>query len=503
MFAEVGKLPNLVTLCVVPIASVMSGARNCCVPVKALELAIDNNLNELERLHFDKVKLVGDREEFRALATSIEKRSSLCSVRLACGCREQDWNDDTGRYDVATVDADYISPLDSVVSALGSIDSLGTVHLEDGVASGDLTKDTIVHLGSLSDLVDLSLLTYKLTDDLLEALARHLTLELVDVRLSCRCLGKIGSKALGDIVKDCTFLDVCHFSIHEIQGDSDPNQILRGVMGAIGKSGLSTVFVDVATPHTDVLLGKQLAYYWKGTATTIICMLDPFSHLYIFVTGPENTRAMLRGNYGIQNVVLRRITCGGHFVSVKDSEIDFLLKANKLGRGRIFHERGHCGEVDDEISWMALFEATDNDLTGIFYLVKSHPLEITEMLLNDCSENMTPTTKVLKRALFQNNERHKKRMKRELDGVSAKLQANAESFSQIQIQHQATMDFLGGLQATQSTTLEAVGKLNEKVIKHNDNQQSKENALFWYKTTNLLLSLSLVAALAAFKLERR
>lgn len=106
-----------------------------------------------------------------------------------------------------------------------------------------------------------------------------------------------------------------------------------------------------------------------------------------------HTGMMLRANYDLEQVAIGRYNsvCDAEGRSrVKpvcvenNNEIDFLLETNELGRGKLFK-----GDVDDcnvPAMWMDLFKATENDLSSIYYLVRSHPLEFSHILLKDLSE---------------------------------------------------------------------------------------------------------------------
>ena len=120
----------------------------------------------------------------------------------------------------------------------------------------------------------------------------------------------------------------------------------------------------------------------------------------------ENTKIMLRNNYLLERVVLKRLE-NGIWLCLEDDEISFLLKANKLGRGQLFMNQG---KATKDVTWMDLFEATEGKLDNIFYLVRSHPNEFAQMGLADAAEKMSPMTQSLKVMLCQNRKETEKSM---------------------------------------------------------------------------------------------
>ena len=278
---------------------------------------------------------------------------------------------------VLTTEDGTISPLDPVVHAFGSIEPLQSICLRQAApidSLNNLSNITIARISALPNLVHLKIFGFLLTDDNLEAMADELVdkLFLLELTLFCAEIGRVGFQALQAIVQENDNLASFRLFIRKFAKNEGGSLYKRfeNVLHCVGKSKYKLFSLNVP---------------------------NKFKTLCI-----EEVKKMIRGNTTIETVNMNRYSKrDGQLYKIQDDEVDFLVKMNKLGRGKLFHQKQDNEESKTDVTWGTMIEATGNDLSNIFSIVRSHPLEFAEMLSKDCTEEMPPTCKVMKILLKQ------------------------------------------------------------------------------------------------------
>ena len=365
-----GRLQHLQILDIGSVNGTSDSAAFCILPVAALAGAIEHAKNLL-MLGIYQVCLTGRQEDFLRFAQALEKHGSLRYFTLQCGCRKLgDWRDD-----LTTP-----NPLDLVYKSLATIQTLVSISHCAGIFVGALKDSTLVELCRLPRLKTLFIMSCKLSDENITTLATQLKVKtpktITSLKLCCEGLASRGCKALTELIsaENSKLADI-GVTINSFEKGEDPTKLISDLTAAVGKSSCNILrFHVVEKPHSTALV--------------------------------ESTKMMLRNNYLLEIVVLKRVE-NGICLDLEDDEIGFLLKTNKLGRGRLFMNQG---DATKDVTWMDLFEATEGKLDNIFYLVRSHPNEFAQMGLANEAEKMIPTTRSLKAMFRQNRKETEKSM---------------------------------------------------------------------------------------------
>ncbi|CAB9503968.1 expressed unknown protein [Seminavis robusta] len=362
-----------------PTISDMKHSKDCLLPVRALATAIEK-ASSLEVLYMVNLCLVGSKQDFERLAVALQGCVRLKKFYYACGTRLITTNDEHSNDDD---DDEAISPISGVLETLGKNFALESVEMYFGTDLGKLSLSTLTSLGRPIWLNKLWICTRDFSDEETVALVNGLTTSakehLTSLFLCTKGLATNGSKALADFLatRRPNLIDI-HLVINSIDTTTaSAETVLRTLTRGLGESLCTSMRLAFPSVH----------------------MSEALVHL----------RAMLRGNYGVAKLQLEKCKSdSSKRIKTTDEECDFLIKANKLGRGDLFQRDNNDSsfptEEEGECTWMTLFGATEGSLDNIYYLVRSHPNEFATMGLHDCSENMVPTTRVMKNLLRQSIE---------------------------------------------------------------------------------------------------
>ncbi|CAB9512823.1 expressed unknown protein [Seminavis robusta] len=387
LMRAIGSISSLETLKIEPSAfSFTSDEWSCCLPVEALTSAM-NEARSLSSLTVEmEVVLVGRAESFKGLALSLKDHQHLKHVDFECRAREG--VDITTRHDFSDTETGALSLLDPVVFALGHVQGLQTIQFCDsrrprGKALAHLSNESLRKICSIPNIQDLRLYSFEINDAHLTIMASQLRgkQKLIILGISCSDLGKRGTKAWKEMIATNRKIEKLHVVVKSLKEG--------GAKGAL-------------------LIGQLVQQLGPAKNCSALRLTVPES---IAKRTLLSVRQLVQSNYTLRTIGLHRYD-GRCTWWVTDDEIDFLLKTNRLGRGKLFKQTNE-GEVDDSTLWMTLFEATEGKLDSIYTLVRSHPSDFSQMLLKDHSENMPPSTKVL-RSLLRD---HQKTTTKKLDRV--------------------------------------------------------------------------------------
>jgi len=399
LMAALEVLPLLTALGIEPIVK-PKGAWVCCFPVAALTGLMQQKGCKMTALSISDLKLTGKNKDFDRLAELVGKNlTALKSILLKC---ETSLHGDNG----AILLTASVSHLDNALRALTNCPSLEDISLMDGrlTADGRLSTKTVSDFVLAKKLRCLKIFGFRLTTENLEGMANAYisstgngSAALTNILLNCTKFSSRGGSAIQSILKANPNLK--HFRLFLKDFESTEVDYI---------CSLGQVIREV---------GKTSCDYFAINAPSE-CIPKVLVH----------TRKMLRRNY---TITYTRITSYIHAEAtnkITDREIDFLVKANQLGRGELFQKNAGDDTEGNErkVSWLTMFEATNNELTNIFYLVYSHPLEFVEMGLKDCYLSGTPNTRSMQ-SMFRGNRRSV--LKAIEDGVSENLEAIQDGVS--------------------------------------------------------------------------
>ncbi|CAB9520282.1 expressed unknown protein [Seminavis robusta] len=364
---------------------------DCIVPVASLATCLQS-ADAIETIAIVNVRLVGTKNAFEILDHAFQGNSRLQHFTLTCGHRKdgEEWD--------ASGEEPSINPMDNALATIGKIRSIKQIYLVGGHALGDMKVSTVASLGNSVHLERLRILSLPLPNEALAALSRALSTstrsdrKLKEIALWTKDLDKTGCDALTGIF---TVVEKVQLVIH----------------------GWGTTMAEAK----DVLIPRLTNGFGHSNC--------PDLHLCVPRGCLQATRdslvKMIRSNYHIRSLRLEKLSLQYEPQQVHDDEINFLVKTNVLGRCSLFQQQNENDSENTTVSWMSLFEATNNDLSHIYYLVRSNPSTFVDMLIFDQSESMAPTTRVLKALLREN----KKAITRELNNAIQSLQKEIKAGS--------------------------------------------------------------------------
>ena len=371
LMQRVGQVEGLVLFKLSPIQVYEPTlAKDCFVPVRALA-GILEHADDLERLSIENVCLVGREKDFDRFAVSLKHHPALLSVNVRCGCRQTE-------ADFATPIAVTTSPLDGAIRNLGTVPLLKEVRIMSGLYSGDLTSAAFIGLCKLPALKTLKLFTVVPSDDCLAEMAPHLGQhpKLTTLSIGSEPLTLARCETLKEIFSnENSKLQQVHLSIDSIDGASDDESESNDDEEEISEEEDEAMDAD--------LLFHTIVNAVVGSPELRVLNIDaPTDYAPLVV---KHTKTMLRSNYFIEEVHLRTfepfedgIVDKWEFIDLKDEEIAFLGRANKLGRGKLLQNEVQVNRRD---LWRDLLWATKDKLDNIYALINSHPTEFTEICL--------------------------------------------------------------------------------------------------------------------------
>ena len=105
---------------------------------------------------------------------------------------------------------------------------------------------------------------------------------------------------------------------------------------------------------------------------------------------------MLLRNYSLEQISF--LGAGEKVDNEWNQQVDFFLRLNRIGRGRFLTNQDHPGR-----DWLAIFSNKENDLSSLYYLIRSNPSVCASLLdcmvdestlLHDSFENLSPPSKL-------------------------------------------------------------------------------------------------------------